>query len=280
MKHLMFILLLAGCVTAQTGKTEFRYQGPALAVPTHYGVASPTPTPPLRNIDGLLGDIPPNTPETLRLYVKSFEKIAFEREFGQAPDRWVRKTNGPIKFVFENFGLEHKRVWQDVAGVLKKLTGIEMVLVPNIAVKELIIPGTSLPVSIPMEPAAFVIRGYDGKGGSLCAGFFFDGPQNVLKNGVIYRGTVLIGQGDFSIRECLLEEMAQLMGLLNDSDIVAESRFRNQTKDKAPWLTWHDAIMLRTLYDERLKPGMHQAEAMPIVWNIIEELLEELNRPI
>ena len=44
--------------------------------------------------------------------------------------------------------------------------------------------------------------------------------------------------------------------------------------------TWHDVIMLRTLYDRRIKPGMHEDQAMPIVRVIIAELLEELNAPV
>ena len=44
--------------------------------------------------------------------------------------------------------------------------------------------------------------------------------------------------------------------------------------------TWHDVIMLRTLYDRRIKPGMHEDQALPIVRVIIAELLEELNAPV
>ena len=49
--------------------------------------------------------------------------------------------------------------------------------------------------------------------------------------------------------------------------------------ENANWrsLTWHNVIMLRTLYDRRIKPGMPEDQAMPIVRVIIAELLAELN---
>jgi len=39
------------------------------------------------------------------------------------------------------------------------------------------------------------------------------------------------------------------------------------------FLPLNDKIMVRTLYDARLKPGMTRAEAMPIVRQIIPELV-------
>ncbi len=273
MKHLIFMLLLAGCVTVQTGPGRTQSN---MFVPTHQGWATPTPTTPIRDIKGLIGSIPANTPETLRLYVNSYNDIAFETEFNQGTDPWVRKFNSPVKYVFRNFGSEHVRVWRDVAHTLEKVTGIQMSLVQHIQSGEL--PYANRPVTVPLERGAVVIQGYENRP-NFCFAVLVTEPDDNIHNGVIFGASVMVGQGNFTTRECLIEEMAQLMGLPNDSDIVSGSLFRKTTVAKTSWLTWHDAIMLRTLYDERLKPGMHQTEAMPIVKVIIGELLEELNRP-
>ena len=39
---------------------------------------------------------------------------------------------------------------------------------------------------------------------------------------------------------------------------------------------WHDRVILKTLYDKRLKPGMDANEANPIVRQIIAELIVEM----
>ena len=65
---------------------------------------------------------------------------------------------------------------------------------------------------------------------------------------------------------CLHEEMAQGMGLSNDSPVARPSVFNDD--EEFALLTPHDEALLRILYDPRLKAGMTAAEAMPIVREI------------
>jgi hypothetical protein len=76
---------------------------------------------------------------------------------------------------------------------------------------------------------------------------------------------------DLMRRECFHEEIAQGLGLINDSPRARPSIF-NDTKEFA-LLTRQDELMLRILYDARLKPGMTLAEAAPIVEVIAAELM-------
>ncbi|MFT4791887.1 MAG: hypothetical protein ACI807_000452 [Paracoccaceae bacterium] len=71
-------------------------------------------------------------------------------------------------------------------------------------------------------------------------------------------------------KSCLHEEFTQVLGLLNDGDDVRPSIF-NDGQEFA-LLTRHDEMLLRILYDPRLKPGMTEAEGMPIVRRIAAEL--------
>lgn len=100
------------------------------------------------------------------------------------------------------------------------------------------------------------------------------------RDGSLYRGSILIApkyQGGDLIK-CLTEEFSQVLGPRNDVDIVPESIWRPLEKKTFERLTWHDAVILRTLYDARLKPGMHRDQAMPLVRQIIREVLEDINR--
>lgn len=72
-------------------------------------------------------------------------------------------------------------------------------------------------------------------------------------------------------RSCVHEELAQGMGLANDSPLVRPSVFNDD--EEFAYLTRHDELLLKILYDPRLRPGMSEPEARPIVLQIARELL-------
>lgn len=72
---------------------------------------------------------------------------------------------------------------------------------------------------------------------------------------------------------CIHEELAQGMGLANDSPAARPSVFNDD--EEFALLTRHDELLLRILYDPRLRPGMSAAEAEPIVRRIAAELLAQ-----
>ena len=74
-------------------------------------------------------------------------------------------------------------------------------------------------------------------------------------------------------RQCIVEEFTQGLGLYGDSDIIWISTMNDTQRYPFDRLPLNDKIMVRTLYDERLKPGMTREESMPIVRKIIPELV-------
>ncbi|GAA0289977.1 DUF2927 domain-containing protein [Rhodovulum strictum] len=72
-------------------------------------------------------------------------------------------------------------------------------------------------------------------------------------------------------RSCIHEELAQGMGLANDSPAARPSIFNDD--EEFALLTPHDELLLRILYDRRLRPGMREPEARPIVETISVELM-------
>ncbi|WP_245541132.1 DUF2927 domain-containing protein [Yoonia vestfoldensis] len=69
---------------------------------------------------------------------------------------------------------------------------------------------------------------------------------------------------------CLHEELAQGMGLANDSDTARPSIFNDS--EEFALLTRHDELLLRILYDRRLAAGMTPATAAPIAAEIARDL--------
>lgn len=76
---------------------------------------------------------------------------------------------------------------------------------------------------------------------------------------------------DLLRRACIHEEVAQGLGLANDSPYARPSIFNDD--DEFALLTTHDEMLLRILYDPRLTPGMSAEAARPIVRARAAELL-------
>lgn len=70
---------------------------------------------------------------------------------------------------------------------------------------------------------------------------------------------------------CIHEELAQGMGLANDSPGARPSIFNDD--EEFALLTSHDELLLRMLYDRRLQTGMEPAIAAPIARQIAREYL-------
>ncbi len=70
---------------------------------------------------------------------------------------------------------------------------------------------------------------------------------------------------------CIHEEIAQGLGLSNDYALARPSIFNDD--EEFGLLTTHDELLLKMLYDDRLRPGMSEAEARPIVERIAAELM-------
>ncbi|MBU2980802.1 DUF2927 domain-containing protein [Lentibacter algarum] len=73
---------------------------------------------------------------------------------------------------------------------------------------------------------------------------------------------------------CIHEEVAQGLGLSNDSPYARPSIFNDD--EEFATLTTHDELLLKMLYDPRLKNGMTLQEARPIIATIAAELTGEV----
>ncbi len=76
---------------------------------------------------------------------------------------------------------------------------------------------------------------------------------------------------DLVRRACVHEEVAQGLGLPNDSLQARPSIFNDD--DEFALLTNHDELLLRMLYDPRLKPGQTEAQAAPVVRILAREYM-------
>ncbi len=96
--------------------------------------------------------------------------------------------------------------------------------------------------------------------------------QVVTNNGQIVWGTIYIAaRTDTQIHHCINEELTQSLGLLDDSNLIEDSIFNDQTSRTE--LIFEDTLMLKALYNRRLSPNMDKARALPVARMLFEDFL-------
>jgi hypothetical protein len=193
-------------------------------------------------------------PEVL---ARQFERVAFSSEFGgeYRAGRLIR-WQGPIRVRLaghfpDRFRVEVERQLAE----LRQLSGLAIDIAE--ATSE-------------AAPAQMTLEFSNSRGGTS---FDPEAPCRTLiwETGYVVRRVqiYITPYPDEVRRHCIAEELTQALGLADDSRLVRDSIFNDASARQriAPW----DALMVRVLYDARLRPGMHKTEAMPIVRRIIAE---------
>lgn len=255
----IFTLLAIASLVAKAADEST--EGPRqIPPPQRVGEAYQAYPPPLASLKNILGPKP--SLNDLDLYVSSFAQIVFETEKPRQNPRypWIMKWAEHLDIFFEgDVELRHKKLLERVSGDLFDITGL------------------------PISPARF-----NGNLRITITDDFGELPYcyllvpHIHDDGSLYVYDMVVSpllRGD-QLLECFYEDISQALGAGNDLALTEVSMYRSETENgQWPSPTWHDVIMLRTLYDRRIKPGMHEDQAMPLVREIIAELLQELNAP-
>ncbi len=218
--------------------------------------------------------------------VRNFENIALYDEYtvlgGQFIARrtptYIRRWESPVR-VGITFGasIPAKTRFIDQQEITKfpsrlgALTGLDMrvgdeananmlVLVLNDAEQQEF--AQTLPERYPNISPAVVDSFRNSPSNIFCAAFAFPTPG---QKGVYGFSLILIKSehSDLMRKSCIHEEMAQAMGLSNDSPSARPSIFNDD--EEFALLTRHDEILLQMLYDPRLTAGMEANEALPLL---------------
>ncbi|WP_299846572.1 DUF2927 domain-containing protein [uncultured Paracoccus sp.] len=237
--------------------------------------------------------VPEDVPFTAEGLARDFLQVALRDEYGRDGQRLVadhhtaplRRWQDPVRMQIE-WGpssdiATQRRDRGEIAAFasrLARVTGHEVGLVSeggNFAVmilnederREM---GPRLERLLPGIPNTDVAALRDLDRGNFCTVFAYSRGA-----GSTYVNAVALIRAELPPRlrsSCIHEELAQGMGLANDSPESRPSIFNDD--EEFALLTLHDELLLRILYDRRLRPGMSQAEAAPIVQQIAAELLD------
>ncbi|MFK7938710.1 MAG: DUF2927 domain-containing protein [Roseovarius sp.] len=230
-----------------------------------------------------------DTPYTQRNLMTNFEQIAFYDEYSQAGGfqrsdgvaGGLRKWTKPVRMAVE-FGASVPKAQRQsdaasvakYAGRLARVTRHPITVSPGNANFFVLVMGEDdrdqlLTRIKQIEPGVdattlSMIRNLPRSIHCVVAAFA------AKDDGYVYNRAVAVIRAEhpeLTRRACIHEELAQGLGLANDSPRARPSIFNDD--DEFALLTTHDEELLRTLYDPALKPGMSLEEARPVVTRIL-----------
>lgn len=237
----------------------------------------------------------PDTPFTASDLARNFEQIAFYDEYargsglsrGGGVQAGLRRWGGPVRMAVQ-FGdsVPGDQREKDIAEVrnyaarLARITGHPISYSessPNFHVFYLseddrpaairsirkIVPGIS-------ETSLNIFRNIPRSIHCLVAAFSENGNEQNYTTAI---AVIRAEHPALLRRSCVHEELAQGLGLANDSPAARPSIFNDD--DEFALLTSHDELLLRMLYDPRLKQSMSLEQASPIAYIIARELVDD-----
>lgn len=296
------LLSLAACMTSPSAPTLKPPQRPQVALPTLPKVAKPTSqkSAALRQYlnqvqqaqlsQGLLRQDGggADTPFTADVLTRNFEQIAFFNEYasdfsGRGGASPLRRWESPVRMqVIYGDGIppsQRSAVNDTVNSYARRLaraTGhpIAATGTPNF----LVILASEDDRADALQVAATRVEGIslgslralrDMRRDTYCAvAAYAAGPDPNVYTAAV--AVIRSENPDLLRLSCIHEELAQGLGLANDSPGARPSIFNDD--DEFALLTNHDELLLKMLYDPRLHPGMTAQDAAPLTRTIAAEL--------
>jgi hypothetical protein len=234
-------------------------------------------------------DAPYGVPELVR----DFERVALYNEYTDLDGEFVhtesaatlRRWNTPIRVAAMTSPSTPKESARDRGNVaaftqrLARLTGTDMRMADDASVNFLVLFMNSserdafsdqIRRRYPTFAPAVMNAMRDTPLDQFCITYSYADPTNPA----LFSSVLILIRAEhpqLTRLSCVHEEMAQAMGLPNDSPEARPSLFSDSLEFAL--LTEHDEILLRMLYDPRLRPGMTAEEARPLLPEIARDAI-------
>ena len=199
--------------------------------------------------------------------IDGFEKVVFAAEITGAfsDSTYLKRFDEPVRYRIENPAAIDRRaaVRAFMRQIRRQIDGLE--------VQE----------ARPGEEPNFVVhvvdrRDYQRVGRDVYRNPFLRVPGNCVvrasygREGITRSDAIIVSdEGDTLFRRCLIEEVLQGLGPLNDNADAPDSVFNDTSKLTA--FAPYDRVLMNMLYDERLEPGMSLEEARPLLPAVLRD---------
>jgi len=226
---------------------------------------------------GVGGASPPPGPSpdlSREQLVRNFDTVVFHNEFDPQTDNRLRKWVDPIRLFLDIRTGDRKLIEFAVdqhASRLAAITGYDIAVTGERAAANVIVAfdrDSALgQVGRDYFPPNFDIKRMMQT--NLCIGQYRSNDRYEIVRGVVVIPIDrVMSRG--RLEACVVEEITQILGLPNDSDEVFPSIFNDRSIDVE--LSAQDVLLVKLLFDPRLRPGMPRADALANVRAILGEM--------
>lgn len=231
-----------------------------LALPAFSGSTAPSPA-------------APHTFSTEEL-IDGFMKTVFGLEYRSWS--WqpylVKKYAGPVRFYVHNMAARNRKpmVYRFIEQMGTGIRGLSTIVVPT--------PGEANFHVYVVDRSQYrdVVRRHIYKDPTA------DVPGRCLvrvvsdRRGISQSAAVIVSdEGDFLFRRCLVEELLQGLGPMNDDTSLSHSVFNDRSRHSR--FTTFDRLLLNMLYHPSIKPGMSLEQVQPLLPGIVRQVRPLVN---
>jgi len=178
----------------------------------------------------------------------------------------VKKFAGPVRVYIDNRAAKDRRaqVERFVRSLPKTIRGLDLRIVdrPERANYRIFI--------VDRVQYAGVVSGEIYRSGSSfapgrCLVRVVSRPRGIRRADAV----IVSDEGEFLFRRCLVEEVLQGLGPLNDDASLSQSVFNDASRHAI--FTHHDRLILNMLYDPRVRAGMTPRQVAPLIPALIRQ---------
>lgn len=208
--------------------------------------------------------------------VRNFDIVVFRNEFDSTIDSQLRKWVDPVR-IYLDIRAGDPALIRELTGRhvrrLARITGHDIALIEDRADANMTIVFEQarrlVDVGSDYFSNDFDIRTVMRT--NLCFGrYHSNGDHEIFKSVIVIPTDRARSRG--KLAACIIEETTQVLGLPNDSEELIPSIFNDKSADED--LTAQDVVLIRLLYDPRIRAGMARPEVLRRVRAILGEMRE------
>ncbi|MBS8261438.1 DUF2927 domain-containing protein [Roseibium polysiphoniae] len=197
--------------------------------------------------------------------LSGFEKTVFGLEYRSWSWRpyLVKKFTVPVRFYVHNLARKNRTpvVHRFLKGLNRKIRGLESTLAstPETSNFQIFVVDRTQYSDVVRKS---IYRDESADVPGRCLVRVVSGRRGIKRSAAV----IVSDEGEFLFQRCLVEEVLQGLGPMNDDQSLSHSVFNDTSRHSR--FTVFDQIILNMLYDPRIKPGMSSKQIetlLPIV---------------
>ncbi len=194
--------------------------------------------------------------------LRGFEKTVFGLEYRSWSWRpyLVKKFTQPVRFYVHNLSRRDRKavVHRFVREIDRRIGGLKTSITndPAAANFEVYVVDRSQYVSVVQRD---IYKNDRAKVPGRCLVRVVSGRDGIKRSSAV----IVSDEGEFLFKRCLVEEILQGLGPMNDDKALTHSVFNDASRHSR--FTVFDQIILNMLYDPRIRPGMSMKQTKPIL---------------